>query len=342
MGTQGHVDPGRIMQLGTGFFATKTLLSAVELGLFTTLATEPKTGAALQSELGLHPRVTADFLDALVSLGLLEREGASVTGTYKNAPDADLFLDKNKREYVGGLLEMCNHRLYGFWGSLTQALKTGEPQNETKRGEDLFATLYADESRLEGFLRAMGGIQMGPFMALAAKFDFGKYRTLCDVGGAGAALSIVLGSKFPNLALTSFDLPAVAPIAKRNVSAAGLAERVTIASGDFFQDALPKAEIITLGNILHDWSLEQKLALLKSAYDALPSGGVLIAVENIIDDERRNNAFGLLMSLNMLIETPGGFDYTGADFAGWAKQVGFKDVKLLPLVGPTSAAVAYK
>ena len=138
---------------------------------------------------------------------------------------------------------------------------------------------------------------MGAFMALAAKFDFGKYRTLCDVGGAGAALSIVLGSKFPNLTLTSFDLPPVAPIAKRNVSAAGLGERVSIASGDFFQDPLPKAEVITLGNILHDWSLAQKLALLKSAYDALPSGGVLIAVENIIDDERRKNAFGLLMSV---------------------------------------------
>jgi predicted O-methyltransferase YrrM len=337
-----HVDPSKIMQIGSGFFATKTLLSAVELGLFTTLAREGKTGSALQTELGLHPRATADFLDALVALGFLQREGQSVTGVYKNAADTDLFLDRNKPQYIGGILEMMNHRLYGFWGNLTEALRTGQPQNEVKEGGDMFATLYANEARLDGFLKAMSGIQMGPFMALAQAFDFSKYKTVCDVGGASGALSLVLGRQHPHLTLTTFDLPAVAPIAKRNVSAAGLGERVTVASGDFFKDALPRADVITLGNILHDWDAEQKQQLLRSVYASLPEGGVLIAIENVIDDERRKNAFGLLMSLNMLIETHGGFDYTGADFAGWAKKAGFKDTRVLPLVGPTSAIVAYK
>ncbi len=342
MSTHTHLDPGRILQLGTGFFATKTFLSAVELGLFTLLAKEPKTGPVIQKELGLHARSAADFLDALVAIGMLERSGPSFSGTYQNAPDADLFLDRNKRSYVGGILEMANHRLYGFWGTLTEALRTGEPQNEAKRGEDLFAALYADEQRLEGFLRAMSGVQMGAFMALAEKFDFSKRKSVCDAGGAGAALSVVLASKYPELALTTFDLPAVAPIAKRNVSAAGFGERIKVASGDFFRDPLPKADVITMGNVLHDWDSEQKLSLLKAAYAALPSGGALIAIENIIDDDRRQNAFGLLMSLNMLIETPGGFDYTGSDFARWAKQAGFKDVSILPLAGPTSAAIAFK
>jgi predicted O-methyltransferase YrrM len=337
-----HVDPSKIMQIGSGFFATKTLLSAVELGLFTTLAREPKTGSALQAQLGLHRRSAADFLDALVALGFLERDGQSMSGSYRNAPDTDLFLDKNKPQYIGGILEMMNHRLYGFWANLTEALKTGQPQNEVKSGDDMFATLYADEGRLEGFLRAMSGIQMGPFMALSQAFDFSKHQSVCDIGGAGGALSMVLARAYPKLAVTTFDLPQVAPIAKRNVSAAGLAERVTVASGDFFKDPLPRAEVITLGNVLHDWGTEQKLQILRSAYAALPAGGVLIAIENIIDDERRKNAFGLLMSLNMLIETHDGFDYTAADFAGWANSVGFKDTRLLPLVGPTSAMIAYK
>lgn len=337
-----HVDPSKIMQIGSGFFATKTLLSAVELGLFTTLAREPKTGSALQAQLGLHARSTADFLDALVALGFLERDGQSMSGSYRNAPDTDLFLDKNKPQYIGGILEMMNHRLYGFWGGLTEALKTGQPQNEIKSGGDLFATLYADEARLEGFLRAMSGIQMGPFMALSQAFDFSKHQSVCDVGGAGGALSMVLARQYPKLALTSFDLPQVAPIAKRNLSAAGLGERVTVASGNFFKDALPKADVITLGNILHDWGTEQKLQIMRAAYAALPAGGVLIAIENIIDDERRKNAFGLLMSLNMLIETHDGFDYTAADFASWAGSVGFKDPRLVPLAGPTSAMIAYK
>lgn len=337
-----HVDPSKIMQIGSGFFATKTLLSAVELGLFTTLAREAKTGQALQAELGLHPRASADFLDALVALGFLERDGKSLSGVYKNAADTDLFLDRNKPQYIGGILEMMNHRLYGFWGNLTEALKTGKPQNEVKNGGDMFGTLYADEARLEGFLRAMSGIQMGPFMALSQAFDFSKYKTVCDVGGAGGALSMVLARQHQHLTLTSFDLTPVAPIAKRNVSAAGLSDRITIASGDFFKDALPRADVITLGNILHDWDAEQKQQLLGAVHAALPEGGVLIAIENVIDDERRKNAFGLLMSLNMLIETYGGFDYTGADFAGWAKSAGFRDTRVLPLVGPTSAVIAYK
>jgi predicted O-methyltransferase YrrM len=337
-----HIDPSKILQLGMGFFETKTLLSAVELGVFTNLAREPKTGRALERELGLHPRVTADFLDALVALGLLERDGKSLEGTYKNAPDTELFLDRNKPQYVGGILEMANHRLYGFWGSLTRALTSGEPQNEVKRGENPFDAIYADEGRLEGFMRAMTGVQMGAFMALAKAFDFSKYKSLCDVGGAAGTLSIVLARQYPGLALTTFDLPVVEPIARRTISAAGLSERINVASGDMFVDALPKADVITMGNILHSWDLEQKLQLLRAAYAALPQGGALIVIEHVIDDERSKNAFGLLMSLNMLIETQAGFNCTGADFAGWAKLAGFKDARLVPLAGPTSAAIAYK
>jgi hypothetical protein len=128
----------------------------------------------------------------------------------------------------------------------------------------------------------------------------------------------------------------------KTVAAAGLDDRISVASGDFFAGPLPKAEVVTMGLILHDWNLERKLHLIRAAYEALPDGGAYIVIENLIDNARRENAFGLMMSLNMLIEFGDAFDFTGADFAGWCREVGFREVEVLPLTGPASAAVAYK
>jgi hypothetical protein len=241
------------------------------------------------------------------------------------------------------MLEMSNARLYGFWGDLTEALQTGEPQNEVKHtGKAMFEELYSDEGRLEQFMNAMAGISAGPFHALAEKFDFSKHGTHCDVGGATGQLSIILANRHPHMKCTTFDLPVVEPIAKRTIEAAGLSDRVETAGGDFFGEPLPEVDVITMGMILHDWNLERKKHLVKAAYDALPEGGAYIVIENFIDDARRENAFGLLMSLNMLIEFGDAFDYTGADFRGWCVEIGFQRVEVLPLGGPASAAVAYK
>jgi cyclopropane fatty-acyl-phospholipid synthase-like methyltransferase len=206
----------------------------------------------------------------------------------------------------------------------------------------MFAQLYSSPERLEQFMNAMSGISAGNFMALAQKFEFGKYKTLCDVGGATGQLSCFVAAAHPHMQCTSFDLPAVHPIATRRIAEAKLQDRVKAVSGDFFGDPLPKADVITMGMILHDWNLEKKKLLIRKAYEALPEGGAFIAVEALIDDARRTNAFGLLMSLNMLIEFGDAFDYTGADFAGWCKEAGFRDCKVIPLAGPSSAAVAYK
>jgi O-methyltransferase domain/Dimerisation domain len=338
-----QVDPSHIMEVGMGFWASKTLLSAVELELFTKLGEEPMTGPQIAEALGLHARAIPDFPDALVALGLLDREDGGDSALYRNTQATAAFLDKASPTYVGGILEMCNARLYRFWGDLTEALQTGKPQNEVKHaGKAMFEELYSDPDRLEQFMNAMAGISLGPFHALAEKFDFSKYETLCDVGGATGQLSIVVANRHPHMRCTSFDLPVVEPIARRAIDGAGLDERVTAAGGDFFADPLPEADVVTMGLILHDWNLERKMQLIKAAYDALPKGGVFIVIENIIDDARRDNAFGLLMSLNMLIEFGDAFDFTGGDFAGWCKEVGFKEIDVVPLVGPTSAGIAYK
>ena len=341
--TENQINPSKIMQIGMSFWASKVLLTAVNMELFTHLAHGELSGKDIQDKLGLHDRSLFDFLDTLVALGFLSRTGLKDNALYRNANDTDLFLDKNKPSYIGGILEMSNNRLYPFWNNLEDALKTGKPQNETKDGgKSLFEAIYADENRLREFIHGMGGVQAGNFMKLAHDFDFSKYNTLCDVGGSGANLSIHIAKNNSHIKCISFDLPPVAPIAKENIEGLGLNDRIDVRSGDFFIDDLPKADVITMGNILHDWGKDDKLILIKKAYDALPKGGALIVIENIIDDERHKNAFGLMMSLNMAIETDHGYDFTASDFNQWTTTVGFSQTRVMPLTGPSSAIIAIK
>jgi hypothetical protein len=333
-----EITPDAIMQLGFGYWGSKTLLSAVELGLFTELAKGPLTLEAVQTRLGLHERGARDFLDALTALGMLKRE----QDLYSNTPATELYLDRAKPTYIGGMLEMMSARLYRFWGDLTEGLKTGLPQNEAKHGGDLFDTLYSDPKRLEQFLSAMTGLSLGIARAIAQKFPWSQYQTFVDVGAAQGGLPVVLAQSHPHLRGTGADLPIVGPIFEKYVASHGLQERLRFASLDFFQDPLPKADVIVMGHILHDWDLETKKMLIGKAYDALPPGGALLLFEAIIDDERKQNAFGLLMSLNMLIETRGGFDYTGADGQAWMRDAGFKQTRVEHLSGPDSMVIGIK
>lgn len=338
-----QITPSRIMETAMAFFASKTLLSAVKLGVFTALSDNSLSGKEIQAALKLHDRGVYDFLDALVALGFLNREGFLETARYSNTPETAIFLDKNKPSYIGGFVEMANDRLYPFWGSLEEALITGQPQNEIKHtGKAVFEELYATPERLKQFVNAMSGISIGNFMALARKFDFSPYSTLCDIGGAAGILSVEVAKQHPNMSCTSADLPAVEPIAKEYIAEKGLNGRVKTANVDFFTDEFPKADVITMGMILHDWDLPNKKMLIQKAYNALPEGGAFIAIEALIDDDRRKNAFGLLMSLNMLIEFGVAFDFTGADFQSWTKEAGFRRFEVIPLAGPSSAAIAYK
>ncbi len=341
MNTQ--LNPSAILQTAFSFWSSKVLLTAVEFGVFTKLSNCRLTGAELGAELQLHPRAIADFFDALVAMKFLERVGDGPGAKYFNTPEGALFLDQNSPRYVGGILVMLNARLFKYWHDLPEALRTGKPQNEVKHGaKGIFEELYSDAPRLEQFLGAMTGLSRINFEAFADKFDFSKYKTLCDVGGATGLLCTEVAKKHPHLKCMSFDLPPVEPIAKKHIAALGLADRVGTAQGNFFKDPLPKADVITMGMILHDWNLEKKMHLIRLAYEALPPGGALVAIEALIDDARRENVQGLLMSLNMLIEFGDAFDYSGADFRKWCGEVGFKRFEVIHLAGPSSAAVAYK
>jgi len=332
-----------ILQTAFSFWSSKVLLTAVQFGLFTRLAKRRLTGAELGKELELHPRGIDDFFDALVALRFLERDGDGPSAKYRNNEAGLLYLDKASPRYVGGILEMLDARLFRFWNDLPEALRTGKPQNETKHGlKNIFEELYADPAKLEQFMGAMTGLSRINFEAFAERFDFEPFQTLCDVGGATGLLCIEVARRHPHLTCTSFDLPPVEPIAKKSIAAAGLGARVKTASGDFFKDPLPAADLITMGMILHDWNLEKKMHLIRTAHRALRPGGALVAIETLIDDARRENAFGLLMSLNMLIEFGEAFDYSGADFEKWCREAGFRRFEVLPLAGASSAAIAYK
>lgn len=330
-------NPDKIMQLGMGFWGSKALLTAVELGVFSLLAGAPTTAEDLRKKLGLHPRSARDFFDALVSLGMLERTG----DTYSNTPETDLFLDRKKPSYVGGMMEMSSVRLYQSWGRFTDSLKTGKSQNESGSG-DPFDVLYNSPEALKQFLSAMTGISLGAGMAAAAKFPWKDYKSFVDVGCAQGGFTAQIALAHPHLSGGGFDLPKVRPVFEEYMKSFRLQDRLTFYPGSFFDDPLPKADVIIMGHILHDWDLAQKQMLIKKAYDALPSGGAYLVYEAIIDDDRRKNAFGLLMSLNMLIETPGGFDYSGADCIGWMHECGFRDCRVEHLVGPDSMVIGIK
>lgn len=337
--------PARLMDIGFGFAPAQTLLTAVALGLFTKLGDGSATARELGDQLGLDPAMRAriDFFDGLVALQLLERQGDGTAARYRNTPETGLFLDKAKPSYVGGILEMAQARLYPFWADLKSALETGKPQNEVKHtGKPLFQELYADPARLEQFMLAMAGISRGNFQAFVDAFDFKPYQSYCDIGGATGLLAGMVARQNPHLTCASFDLPVVAPIARRSLTAQGLQARVETLSGDFLAQPLPQADVISMGMILHDWNLEGKMHLIRAAYDALPAGGAFVVIEHLIDNERRKNAFGLMISLNMLIEFGDAFDYTAAEFEGWCREVGFQRFNTIQLTPASAAAIAYK
>jgi hypothetical protein len=334
-----QLNPENILKTGMAFWPAKTLLSAVELDVFTQLAQASLSQGTLAKKVGLHPRAARDFLDALVALGFLKREG----DRYGNTPETDLFLDRTKPSYIGGILEMANRRLYPIWNNLTEALQTGKPQNEIKTGEtDLFEKLYADPAGLKEFLSAMTGVSRAANMTIAHTFQWQSYHTFVDVGTAQGDLAVQIALANPHLRGMGYDRREVGPIFEQYTQVAGVADRVSFVAGDFFKDDLPKTDVVLMGHILHDWDLATKKMLIAKAFDALPAGGAFVVYESIIDDDRSQNAFGLMMSLNMLIETPGGFDFTGADCMGWMKEAGFSRARVEPLVGADSMVIGIK
>lgn len=335
-----HPTPDHIMELGFGFWGSKALLSAVKLGVFDALADGAATPEELREELGLHPRGSKDFFDALVALGVLGRED----GTYHNTPEAEAFLVSGKPSYIGGLLEMSNDRLYPFWGDLEKALRTGRPTNELKDdATHPFEAIYENDGRLEQFVGAMTGISMGVANALAREFPWEKYQTVVDLGTSEGVVPKRIAEENDHLRAIGADLPRVKPYFEQFAGESPASDRIEFRAVDFFaDDKLPEGDVYVLGHILHDWSEAEKKEILGKVSEAVNEGGAIIVYGMLIDNERRENEMGLLMSLNMLVETPNGFDYTHQECTKWLQEAGFKEPTVETLPGPESMVVAHK
>lgn len=334
----------KIISAIRGIYITNTLRAALKLELFTLLQNKPLTGEEIKTALNLNGRGLFDFLDASVSLELLNRDGNGKDALYSNTEEVSLFLVKGSSQYIGWYFENKMQEFEQMWGALDKALKTGKPQRQDLKdsGKDLFELAYDSKEKGRAFVEGMNFGQMASFKDFVKRFDFSGYNTLCDIGGANGLFSILVAEQHKHMKCITFDLPALESFARKKIEESGLSDRITVVNGDFFKDDFPNADMITMGNVLHDWNLEQKKLLISKAYDALYDGGALVAIERIIDNERRKNTTGLLMSLNMLLATDGGFDFTAADFDSWARETGFKKTSPLILSGDSSAVIAYK
>lgn len=331
--------PEKLIQLGTAFWPSKVLLAAVHFDLFTHLASGPKSLKALESGLGLHPRAARDFLDTLVGLGVVLRQE---DGAYANTPEAQLFLSRGSALYMGDMLRMANERLWDSWGRLEDALRTGKPQNETRQGGQLFDLLYGDPHKLRLFVNAMIGLSAGSSLGVIRRFDFSRCRTFCDIGGGPGTLNAAVARAFPSVQGIDFDLPPVRPLFEEYARLAQVTGRVKFIGGDCLADPLPPADVYGVGNLLHGVGEKASRALLRKVYQALPAGGSVLLIEAMIDDARRENVFGLLMSLDMLIETEEGRNFTVTEALGWLRSAGFEKIDFHRLRGPFSLAVGTK
>lgn len=337
-------DPSQLLNLGAAFSASRVLLSAIELDLFSVLQT-PITAEKLRIALNLHPRCIPDFPDTLVALGVLHREGNGPTALYGNTAETNTFLVKTSSQYIGGLLEYCASTLYHRWGHLTEALQSGEPQHqvlEERRGGGGECIWENHVAVAELFTTAMIGMNTPAHRAFAQRFDFGNCKTLLDLGGASGQLCCEVTRCNAHMTCTNFDLWIVEKFAVENVRRQGLEERVRIQNGDFLKDEFGEADVVVMSNVLHAFGKEQKKLMLKKAFDALSSGGRLVVMEMLIDDGRRSSVNALIMSLNMLIETRSGYNFSACDCDDMCREMGFARTEKMELLPPLEGVVAHK
>jgi predicted nicotinamide N-methyase len=332
------VVPDRLFSIGTGYRRAKVLLSAVELDLFTLLAEHPSTAEDLTQRLGLHTRAARDFFDALVALGLLERDDQ---GRYTNAPEAARFLDRAEASYLGGMFDQFNTREYQMWSRLSDALRTAEPQIGSTSAEH-FAAIYDDPERFRTFVSAMTAGSLPAARVIAEKFPWQDCRTVMDIGTAQGCLPVQVALRHAHISGGGFDLPELSTVFRDHVCANQLSERLLFKPGNFFQDDLPPADVLVLGRVLHNWDLATKKMLLRKAWQALPTGGAVIVYDMLIDDARRSGTDGLLSSLNMLVWTAAGFGYSGTECMSWMREVGFVSMRVEALVAGQSMVIGKK
>lgn len=331
------IRPDQIIELANSFRGAKALMSAVELGVFSALATGPLGLEAIRTRIGIDTRGARDFLDSLVALGLLSRDAG---GRYSNTSAADQFLVTGSATYIGAWFDHFRTHEYPQWQGLTKALQTGKAQFAGSAA-DLYEVLYGQEKGVEAFARAMSGATVLIARQLAAVFPWRRYRTLLDIGTAEGCLPVQIALNHPHIVGGGLDLPSLQAPFEKYVRGHGLSGRLQFHSGDFLSEHLPSADVLIFGRVLHNWDLPTKRVLLAKAHEAVAPGGALIVYERFIDDDRHSSAAGLLASLNMLVMTSGGFEISAAECSGLMREAGFDDLQTNTLGGSQRMVIGF-
>jgi len=334
--------PVPLMQLATAFWGFKTLAAAQELDLFTHVSISgPCTCEELSQWLRIDRRPAEMLLTGCAALGLLEKDG----GRYYNSPLAAKFLVRGTPYFFGGFVEMLDKRLYPGWDKLLEALRTNRPTTwDPDRQKSLFEA--EDPAMLATFWEAMHSLSTFTARVLAEAIDFSPFSRLLDIGGGSAAFDIELCRRYPQLQASVYDLPFVTGIAAHKIADAGLPDRIATVPGDFFTDSTyPEGhDVILLSMIMHDWDEARDREILRKCYQALPSGGAVIISGLLVNDEKSGPPPAALMSLNMLIETEGGRNYTPAEYSAWLDALGYRDIHTVwfEAAGANGAVIGYK
>lgn len=337
------LNPNRILELSTGFLPAKVVLVATKLELFSFLAEGERDLQEIRRHYGFHGRGLADFLNVLVALDLLERRCVNRVPVYSNSLEAETFLNKNKKSYIGTVLNYLNDICFERWQHLEESLSTG--QNPEQLGHiqgSVLEYIYTHPERMASFLESIECLRYKDVQVLLQKIDFSAYKSFCDLGGGIALLSIAVVETHPAIRGISFDLASLKHLAEQNIEKAKLKKQVRHLSGDIFEDAFPPAEVYCLSHVLQEWSLSQKYFLLEKAYKALPEGGLLVIIGNMLEAERPPNLKGLLEALNTVLSTCEGSGYHVEDLKKWARAVGFQDIEVEALNDKATAVLLYK
>lgn len=296
-------DPAPIVDLIEAFRRSKTMFTAVSMGVFDLL----ETGALPADQIAARTNSSSEgmerLLEACVSLGLL----AAANGMFRNTELAGTYLRRSSPHSLAGYIVYSDLALYPMWAHLEDAVREASPRWEQTFGGSatIFEHFFSTPEKMRAFLMGMHGFGVTTSPRVVRAFDLSRFHTLADLGGATGHLAIAAVEAWPKLRAVVFDLPKVIPFSQEQIAASHATGRIQTAAGDFFSDELPAADLFALGRILHDWPEEKIRLLLARIYRSLPRGGALLIAEKLLDEDRAGPVSAHMQSLSMLVCTEG-------------------------------------
>jgi acetylserotonin N-methyltransferase len=332
-------DATGVLDLLVAFRRSKTMFAAVSLGVFDALTTGPKSLDSLSAQLAANVDALERLLDTCVGLQLLERHG----GDYENTPIASTYLTKTSPHRLTGYINYSNDVMWKLWGNLEDAVREGTHRWKQTYGWEgpIFSHFFKTEEAKREFLMAMHGFGLISSPHVVGAFDLSRFNRLVDLGGATGHLAIAACQRYPNLHGVVFDLTDAVPLAQEIVGTSAVADRIEVTAGDFFSDPLPEGDLYALGRILHDWSEETIVKLLRQIHESLPSNGAVLIAEKLLLDDKTGPEWAQMQSLNMLTCTEGK-ERTLGEYERLLKQVGFSEVVGCRTSSPLDAVLAIK